>query len=72
MLGPLKIHAMAYTDQTLMPFGMYKGKPLAAIPASYFMHLREQGYTNDENLNKYILENLDCFMQEIKRAKLKY
>lgn len=50
-------------DNTLMPWGKYKGKKLANIPAQYFLWLLDKGI-KDAGLKAYILDNLDGLRQE--------
>jgi len=53
------------TDESLMPFGVHKGKQLADVPASYLIWL----YDNDKcfgELKSYIEENLKVLRAEIK------
>ena len=56
-------------DDSLMPFGKYKGKALESIPASYFHWLWfEAGVKNQRNhvLHDYISENINAFKDENK------
>lgn len=46
----------AYDDDTLMPFGRYKGQALEDIPGAYFLALEKHGIS-DNNLQLYIDEN---------------
>lgn len=49
------------TDDSLMPYGKYKGKKMANVPARYLMWLYDNNKCSDAVL-KYIIKN----MQEIK------
>lgn len=53
------------TDESIMPWGKFKGQKLANIPASYFMWLYENKKANGEVL-KYINDNLECLRTEVK------
>jgi len=61
------------TDNSIMPFGKYKGQVLANIPASYLIWIFENNKCTPD-VAKYINENLDVLKEEIKRdeAKRKY
>lgn len=61
---------MEYTDETLMPWGVHKGKPLDEIPARYFLWVEVQPWFDPANnrthrkLNEYIQENRDVLDKE--------
>jgi uncharacterized protein (DUF3820 family) len=51
------------TDESIMPWGIHKGKKMANVPASYLLWL----YNNDKcfgNVKFYIKENLDVLTKE--------
>lgn len=50
-------------DESIMPFGKYKGAKLANVPASYLIWLYDNGKCYGE-LKKYIEENMDSLKQE--------
>ena len=50
-------------DNTLMPFGKYKGEALANVPASYLLWLDQQPWCKPE-FKKYIAENKDLLRKE--------
>jgi len=52
-------------DNSIMPFGKYKGYKLANIPASYLLWLYNQGLQKG-NLRDYIIDNLQLLKQERK------
>jgi hypothetical protein len=55
------------TDQSPMPFGKFKGKPMADIEASYFHFLwTKWGMKNhkDSPVADYVRRNLDALKQE--------
>lgn len=55
------------TDDSLMPFGKYKGKPMADVPASYLLWLWNDGLKNKtatSDVAAYIAENLHCLTLE--------
>lgn len=54
---------VVYTDETLMPFGKYKGIKLCNVPASYLLWLHDTGKAFGE-LNIYIKDNLSVLRQE--------
>ena len=57
-----------YTDESLMPFGMHKDKPLVDVPASYLIWLYENNKCN-QPLKLYIEENMDVLQIEVKRQR---
>jgi uncharacterized protein (DUF3820 family) len=56
------------TDESIMPFGKYKGEKLANVPDEYLLWLYENGKCFGE-LKLYIKENLDVISVEIKRKE---
>ncbi len=56
------------TDNSLMPFGKYKGEKMANVPASYLLWLYENGNTFGE-LKAYLQENEEVFRAEIQQQK---
>ena len=58
------------TDDSIMPWGKYKGEKMANVPASYLMWC----YNNNKcspSVKEYIQDNLDVFKEEIKRENTK-
>jgi len=56
---------MELTDESLMPFGKFKGQKLIDVPARYLVWL----YDNNKAfgvLKEYIRENMDALQLEIK------
>lgn len=56
------------TDNSLMPFGIHKGKALANVPAKYLLWLYKEGKCGFE-LRRYIEENIAVLKEEIERDK---
>ena len=58
-------------DTDLMPFGLYKGKKMANIPASYLRWVRENVKPKDltKPVLKYIKNNWDAIEIELKKEK---
>ena len=52
-----------FTDQTLMPFGKFKGTSMANVPAPYLLWLFNEGCDHAE-LKKYIMSNLEILQAE--------
>lgn len=52
---------MSFNDETPMPFGRYKGKPLKDVPASYLLWWNDE-CTRDQwrDLQEYIKKNIDA------------
>jgi uncharacterized protein (DUF3820 family) len=51
-------------DESLMPFGKYKGDKMANIPADYLLWLYENSKVYGE-VKQYIKDNLDVIKSEI-------
>jgi uncharacterized protein (DUF3820 family) len=62
-----KQESEAYNDETLMPFGKYKGEELQDVPDSYFLYLFEETTMSDNKLKAYIIENLDAIKKNCGR-----
>ena len=52
-------------DESIMPFGKYKGEKMANIPPDYLLWLYDNGKCYGEVL-QYIKENLDVLSAEIR------
>jgi uncharacterized protein (DUF3820 family) len=52
------------TDNSLMPFGKYKGEKMANVPSDYLLWIFENNKCTQE-VAKYIAENLDVIKSEI-------
>jgi len=58
------------TDKSLMPYGRYKGMPMAGVPAAYLLRVLENGNCRAD-LKAYILDNQEVLLREIQnRPKL--
>jgi len=55
-------------DNSIMPFGMHKGKKLANVPAGYLLWLYNSGKAKGD-LAAYIKENMDVLIEELNRAE---
>ncbi|MES2287619.1 MAG: hypothetical protein V4547_18130 [Bacteroidota bacterium] len=54
------------TDESLMPWGIYKGKlKMANVPAEYLLYLYEENKMSGDVL-AYVKDNLEVLKQEIK------
>jgi uncharacterized protein (DUF3820 family) len=58
-----------YTGVTPMPFGKYKGRKLADVPARYLLWLYE-GEMRDGPLKRYIDDNIDALRKEEQKEKI--
>lgn len=58
------------TDESLMPWGKYKGTKMAYVPADYLMWLYDNNKCSGE-VKAYIEDNMDVIEVEIKRNKQK-
>lgn len=54
------------TDESIMPWGKYKGYEMQNVPASYLIWLYENDKC-DKAVRDYIKENLDFLKMEVKR-----
>ena len=50
-------------DQSLMPFGKYKGRKMEDVPAEYLLWLRDQK-CRERGVAEYIEENLSALCKE--------
>lgn len=55
------------TDNSIMPFGKYKGEKMINIPAYYLLWLFDNNKCFGE-VEKYIKDNMDVIREEIKRS----
>lgn len=53
-------------DNSVMPYGIHKGKKLANVPAQYLIWLYENNKCSGE-VREYIKENLEVLKNENKR-----
>jgi len=58
------------TDESVMPFGKYKGDPIGTVPASYLLWLYEENKCYGE-VKQYIRENMDVIKGQIAYEKKK-
>lgn len=54
------------TDESLMPFGQYKGTRMIDVPASYLIFLYDEGKCN-KAVRDYIIDNLDVLRKEVEK-----
>lgn len=55
------------TDESSMPFGKYRGKQMADVPADYLLWLYDNCKCSD-NVHDYIIDNLEV----LKKNEVKY
>jgi len=58
---------MALNDNSLMPYGKYKGEKMANVPANYLLWL----WDNDkccESVREYIEDNMDVLEKEVRES----
>ncbi len=53
------------TDESLMPYGKYKGTKMANVPASYLLWVYDQEWCKGD-IKKYITDNLQTIKSEVK------
>ena len=61
---------MKYTDSTIITFGIYSGKKLIDVPASYLIFLFDKNKCN-KDLRDYIIDNMNVLRDEIRREEQK-
>ena len=61
---------LQFTDKSIMPFGMHKGKQMADVPAEYLLFLYENNKCYGDVKN-YIKENLEVIKSQIAFDKKK-
>lgn len=56
------------TDQSPMPFGVHKDKPMQDVPAPYLHWLWVNGKKTDTNhpIHHYIKDNMDALKMKVK------
>ena len=54
---------MKLNDQSIMPFGKYKGKKMENVPASYLHWLYTQQFC-DKKIEGYVEDNMEALMKE--------
>lgn len=52
-------------DDSIMPWGVHKGKEMQDVPAKYLLWLHEENKCSDD-IKEYIIDNLDAIKKEIK------
>lgn len=58
------------TDESIMPFGKYKGKVMTEVPDEYLLWLLQEGNIYGDML-EYLKDNEECFKQTIAYNKKK-
>jgi len=53
-------------DNTLMPWGIYKGIAMANVPADYLISIRKKG-CSDKEVAEYIEDNYEILISEMKK-----
>jgi uncharacterized protein (DUF3820 family) len=59
-----------YNDESIMPFGIHKGKKLEDVPASYLVYLLDSGLKAGP-LKDYIIDNKDVLQKQMKEDQFK-
>lgn len=61
-------------DDSLMPFGQYKGRKMGDVPAAYLLYLWDDGVhaQTDRDIHKYIKECMSALLQDAPDHILKY
>jgi len=61
------MHTYALTDSSLMPFGKYKNKTMANVPAVYLLWLYNNG-CDHAGVKRYIIDNMQALIKEANAA----
>lgn len=56
------------TDDSIMPYGQYKGDKMINVPANYLIWLYDNNKCSG-NVKEYIKDNYDVLREEINRTK---
>lgn len=56
---------MEYTDDTIMPFGKYKGIKLGEVPADYLLFIYNEFEDLHSNFKKYLRINKHILEREV-------
>lgn len=56
------------SDESLMPYGIHKGKKMANVPASYLIWLYDNNKC-DKAIKWYIERNMDALQLELKQQE---
>lgn len=51
-------------DNSKMPFGKHKDKPMISVPAKYLLYIYDNDMMPDSRVRKYIEANLDALKKE--------
>lgn len=62
---------MEYTDDTIMPFGKYKGLKLGEVPADYLLFIYKEFEDLHYNFKKYLRMNKHILEMEVIAEKQK-
>lgn len=66
----MKIMPTTFTDNSIMPFGIHKGKALANVPNDYLLFLHDRGKMGQ--LETYIKDNYDAIYQNAMAERRKH
>lgn len=69
IIGEVMMDFEKITDQSVMPFGQYKGQKLAEVPDEYLLFLYENERAG--RLTDYIKENLESIRKNAMAARRK-
>ena len=56
-------------DDSLMPWGIHKGKKMEKVPAAYLLWLYDNKKCGEGNVKDYIIDNLDVLEKEKKERE---
>lgn len=60
---------MVLNDESLMPWGKYKGIPIGEVPAEYLLWLYEEKGIHDPKVHSYVLNNLNILRMQMQNKK---
>lgn len=68
MQQPAKTVTGEITDNSVMPFGKFKGKKkMVELSASYLIALWDKGWITHDGVKKYVSENIQGLLSEAKK-----
>ena len=58
----------AFTDKSIMPWGKYKGKKMANVPADYLLWVFENNKCSYD-VALYVRDNMDVLQKQVKETR---
>lgn len=59
-----------FTDNSIMPFGLHRGKKLIDVPAEYLIFMSSNsGWNKLSSLGRYVTANIDVLKSQVRNSK---